>query len=113
VSTWITGNYLGLSEPLHRNRFQLALSYGGFIAYYLAVGCYRDSIADRRPATLVGGSSSATGSDRSRSGSPASPASRERRWYLAAGAPGYGDSTAARGATSGRVRVMIALSVVT
>ena len=79
VSTWITGNYLGLNESLHRNRVQMALSYGVFIAYYLAVGCCRDSIADRRPATLVGGSSSATGSDRSRSGSPASPASRERR----------------------------------
>ena len=67
------------SEPLHRNKFQMTLSYGVFIAYYLAVGCCRDSIADWRPATLVGGSSSATGSDRSGSGSPASPASWERR----------------------------------
>lgn len=78
----------------------------------MAVGCCRDSIADRSPATLVGGSSSAAGSDRSRSGSSASPASRERRWCLAAGAPGNGDPTAARGATSGRVRVVIALSMV-
>jgi len=86
---------------------------GVIIAHYLTVGCYRDSTANRRPTTLVGGSSSAAGSDRSRSGNSASFASRERCWYLAAGAPENGDSTAARGATSGRVRVIIALSMVT
>ena len=67
------------------------------------MGCCRDSSADRRPATLVGGSSSASGSDGSRSGSPASTASREWRWHVVTGAPGNGHSIAARGATSGRV----------
>jgi hypothetical protein len=66
--------------------------------------CYRDASYDRRPATLVSGSRGTSGGDGSRRRSSARTASRERRWHLATGAPGNGDTDLARGASSGRVR---------